>query len=72
VEEDSPAWKEGLRENMFISQVGNARVNTPKEFYAAVNGRLGPVTLQLSLPPDQRPSRTIPPEKSSATIKVGG
>lgn len=63
VEQDSPAWKEGLRENMFISQVGNLKVATPKEFYAAVNGRPGPVTVQLTLPPDQRPSRTIPAEK---------
>lgn len=71
VEEDSPAWKEGLRENMFISQVGSTRVDTPKEFYAAVNGRPGPVTLQLSLPPEQRPIRTIPPDKSTPAIKAG-
>jgi len=66
VEPDSPAWKEGLRENMFISHVNGARVTTPQALFAAVSGKEGPVSLQLTLPPDQRPLRTIAAAKPAA------
>jgi len=38
VEEDSVAWKAGMRSGMFISHVGAERVSTPDEFRAAVQG----------------------------------
>ncbi|MGD9722791.1 MAG: trypsin-like peptidase domain-containing protein [Pirellulales bacterium] len=61
VEENSPAWKEGLRPEMMISHVGGQRVTTPREFRAAVAGESGPVKLRLS-PPMERQEWTIPPE----------
>jgi len=64
VEEDSPAWNEGLRPEMMISHVGNRRVRTPREFRDAVAGQSGPVLLRLSPPPDERAERTIPPKAS--------
>jgi serine protease Do len=62
VEENSPAWKEGLRPDMMISHVGNNRVADPKQFHSAVSGKIGPVQLRLSLPPNERRVRTISPE----------
>ena len=62
VEPDSPAWREGLREHMFIAQVGNSQVTNPKEFFAAVEGKTGPVSIQLTGAPQQRQTRTIQPE----------
>jgi len=62
VVEDSPAWKEGLRPNMFISHVEGDRVRRPDEFRRAVTGHDGPVRLRLTLPDEQHPERRIPPE----------
>jgi serine protease Do len=39
VERDSAAWKAGLRAGQFITHVDDARVLTPKQFYAAVEER---------------------------------
>jgi S1-C subfamily serine protease len=64
VDENSPAWNEGLRPAMMISHVGSQRVTTPREFRQAVADKAGPVQLRLSPPPDDRPVRTIPPEAS--------
>jgi S1-C subfamily serine protease len=64
VQENSPAWNEGLRPDMMISHVGNRRVMTPKEFREAVAAESGPVRLRLSPPPDDGAERTIPPEAS--------
>jgi S1-C subfamily serine protease len=46
VEPDSPGWKSGLRSGVFISHVGQKRVTTPEDFYAAVENNLEPVRLQ--------------------------
>ena len=43
---DSSAWQAGLRPQMFISHVEQDRIATPDAFFAAVNGRSGPVNLQ--------------------------
>jgi S1-C subfamily serine protease len=64
VDQNSPAWNEGLRPSMMISHVDNQRVATPKEFRAAVADKTGPVQLRLSPPTDDRPVRTIPPDAS--------
>ncbi len=64
VEENSPAWKEGLRPDMMISHVGSRRVTTPKDFQEAVADQEGPVKLRLTLPPGERPVRTIDPNAS--------
>ncbi|MEX2113862.1 MAG: trypsin-like peptidase domain-containing protein [Pirellulales bacterium] len=64
VEQDSPAWNEGLRPEMMVSHVGTQRVTTPHEFRQAVASQSGPVQLRLSPPDDDRPERTIPPDAS--------
>ena len=53
VERDSPAWKSGVRENTFVSHVGERRVATPAEFRRAVEAAeqdsdLGDVTLRVT------------------------
>jgi S1-C subfamily serine protease len=63
VEENSPAWNEGLRPDMMISFVGNNRVADPTQFQSAVSGKTGPVQLRLNLPPNERRVRTIMPEE---------
>lgn len=65
VEQDSPAWRAGLRPEMIISHVGNRPVQTPREFREAVAGKSGTVqvrevrfsTLQL-----ERPTHAVDPE----------
>ncbi len=47
VEQDSPAWKEGLRQDMYITHVGDTKVKTPKEFRTAVAGKSGPIKLRV-------------------------
>jgi serine protease Do len=48
VETNSPAWKAGLRTGTIITHVGNDRVTSPDEFFAAVDGRGGDVILRLA------------------------
>ncbi len=63
VEENSPAWHQGLRPNMMISHVAGNPVGKPKQFREAVAGKSGPVRLRLSLGPGgDRSERTIPPD----------
>jgi serine protease Do len=46
VEPDSPAWRGGLRPGVLITHVNNVRVDTPKAFRAAVEGKAGNVELR--------------------------
>ncbi len=62
VDEDSPAWREGLRPEKVISHVDGVRVSSPKEFYAAVAGKTGPVSLRLVSAERDQSSLVIPPE----------
>jgi serine protease Do len=62
VQENSPAWKEGLRPDMMISHVGGNRVATPKQFHQEVAGTSGPVKLRINLPTGERAERVIPPD----------
>ncbi len=64
VDENSSAWKEGLRPDMMISHVGNKRVATPKDFQEAVANQQGPIKIRLTLAPNDRPVRTIEPDAS--------
>ena len=50
VANDSPAFAAGLRTNSFVTHVGGAPIESPKEFYAAVERLDGPVTLRVSIP----------------------
>ena len=64
VDENSPAWNEGLRADMMISHVGGNRVSTPRDFDAQVAGAAGPVKLKLSDRVNKNPEHVIPPEAS--------
>jgi S1-C subfamily serine protease len=46
VDPDSPGWKAGLRSGVFISHVGQKRVTSPEDFYAAVDKDMELVRLQ--------------------------
>lgn len=59
VDRQSQAWKEGLRPDMFVTHVENARVTNPKEFKAAVTGKTGSIKL-----------RVVSPSEGKASIKV--
>jgi len=61
VEKDTPAAAAGLQNGMFINQVGNTPVRTPKEFYGAVAGKTGEVSLRLSTMIGQPDIRTVKP-----------
>lgn len=61
VERDSQAWKAGLRPWTLVSQVGNARVATPKQFRDAIAGKTGPVALRVTSPDGSKPVRTVGP-----------
>jgi S1-C subfamily serine protease len=60
VDENSPAWREGLRSEKMISHVDGVRVSSPKEFHAAVDGKTGPVTLRLVNPEKDQAALVIP------------
>jgi S1-C subfamily serine protease len=62
VDDDSPAWQQGLRPDMMISHVGGNRVATPKQFLDQVAGKNGPVKLRLNLQTGERPERVVPPD----------
>jgi S1-C subfamily serine protease len=57
---DSPAWRAGLREKMFIARVNNQRVRTPADFHAATAAATGPVRVRLTVPESEKPTRLIP------------
>lgn len=61
VERDSQAWKAGLRPWNLVSQVGNARVSTPKQFRDAVNGKTGAVALRVATADGGKPVRMVAP-----------
>lgn len=63
VEQDSPAWKAGIRPGNLITHVENHPVATPKEFFAAVSGKAGPVRLRLAPDgsEDYEPVRIVEP-----------
>lgn len=47
VEQDSLAWKAGLRPGMMISHVATTRTETPEAFHQEVDGETGPVSVYL-------------------------
>jgi serine protease Do len=48
VRQDSPAWQAGLRPGALITKVNNQSVRRPSDFYRAVEGAPGPVSLTTS------------------------
>lgn len=64
VDRGSAAWKSGLRPGQFISHVESRRVETPKEFFAAVADKnRDQVRVRLSGPPAEQAIRIVPPSK---------
>ena len=61
VERGTPAWEAGLRPGMLISQVDRRPVRTPREFFAAVSGKTGPVQLTLVEAQAEHPVKTVGP-----------
>ena len=62
VEQNSPAWKEGLRPDMFITHVAGTRVGSPKQFRSATAGKDGPVELKVLSPEGGQPAvHKVPP-----------
>jgi S1-C subfamily serine protease len=57
VTRNSPTWKAGLRPGMFITHVGDKRVNTPRAFHDATNSQAGAVDLRLT--EEIGPRRTV-------------
>lgn len=47
---DSAAQRAGIRANAFVTHVGGTPIESPKEFFAAVEEQAGPVTLRISTP----------------------
>lgn len=62
VAEDSPAWKVGLRPDMFVSHVDGRRVARPSDFRREVAANSGPVRLRLTSSSKKRPEKVIQPE----------
>jgi len=60
VEQDSPAWKAGLRRGMLITHVRNVPVSTPKEFQAQVAVLKGDVELRIGATAGQPPVVKVP------------
>ncbi|MBN1853251.1 MAG: trypsin-like peptidase domain-containing protein [Pirellulales bacterium] len=60
VEENSRAWRAGLRAGMFISHVQGNRVRQPEDFRSATAHLKGAVTIRLTLPENQQPERIVP------------
>jgi hypothetical protein len=62
VERDSPTWTAGMRPGDFVSHVGNSRVVTPDEFYAAAGEVRGIVELKLTAVERGADVRKVPSE----------
>lgn len=50
VDPESVSWKQGVRQGMFISHVGETRVSSPKEFWAAVEDKSSSLKLRFTKP----------------------
>ena len=60
VEEDSMAWKAGIRKGMFVNRVGKSRVSTPAEFQAATRDAGDSFDVQLTKPVEPTPEKSKP------------
>jgi serine protease Do len=59
VDRDSPAWKAGLRNGVFVSHVGKQRVSTPQQFREAVEKEMGEAALRITVAGDGDPVRRV-------------
>jgi len=48
VKRESAAWKAGLRQYDYVSHIGDRRILSPRDFFSAVRGKNGAVTLRLA------------------------
>ncbi len=62
VENESPAWKAGLRPGNLVTHVGRQPVRTPAEFANAVAEHGGDVRLRLKGPADRKTTDLVVPE----------
>ena len=67
VDPESPAARAGLERNVLITHVGGTRVDTPREFRRAVEGREGAVELRLWRSPEDRPTCRVEPGEASTS-----
>ena len=63
VQQDSAAWRLGLRPKMCIAMAAGRRVSTPEEFTRAVVNQRGVVELRLTVGRGEEPVRRIPPAR---------
>lgn len=62
VQQDSPAWKAGIRLWTLISRVGQTQVEDPEAFFRAVKGQMGNVDLRIAArSTTDQVVRTVPP-----------
>jgi serine protease Do len=59
VERDSPAWKAGLRNGVFVSHVGEKRVSTPRQFREQAEKQSGEAALRITSAGDGDPVRRV-------------
>jgi len=62
VEENSEAWRAGVRKGMFVSHVGQQRVSTPAEFHAAARNVGNSFDLRLTKPTESDQETASKPE----------
>lgn len=62
VENESPAWKAGLRPGNLVTHVGRRPVRTPAEFTHAVAEQPGDVRLRVAGPADRKTAELVVPE----------
>jgi serine protease Do len=59
VEEETPAWRAGLRSGMLLSHVDRAAVANPREFHQAVAGKPGPVQVRFAANDGEPPTEAV-------------
>ena len=67
VEPQSEAWQTGVREGMFISHVGDRRVSTPAEFFAAANELGDKLDIRLTRPVSEKANDSEAAERDLPT-----
>jgi serine protease Do len=60
VQQDSPAWQAGLRPGVFITHANGERIFTPSDFWKAVRGVDGEVTVRVTVPIQEETDITVP------------
>jgi S1-C subfamily serine protease len=61
VDDGSQAWQAGVRPGLFVTHVGQERVSTPDQFYAAAEAHDGPLSLRFTTTVGDGDTATVPP-----------